>query len=85
MKTVRAEIRSRKARAAKLRAAAKPFAEELHGRCGSHPEGGRHEAMPEEMRCAYCGRRLMAKCNGCGRFLTLAEMHRHESRCDSCA
>ena len=54
-------------------------------RCPSHPEDGKHECLPAEMRCAYCGHRIHSyPCNGCGRFLTAREMHENESRCDRC-
>lgn len=63
---------------------AKP--EPLRGFCRSHPEApdARHELMPGEACCAYCSKRLFALCNGCGQFLTHAEMQANECRCDSC-
>lgn len=58
----------------------------VYGDCPSHPEGGQHECMPGERRCSYCGEALAAyPCNGCGKFLTAAEMHENESRCRGCA
>lgn len=58
---------------------------EHHLPCDAHPEDGSHECMPDEQRCAYCGRRVVATCNGCGHFMTTAEIHSNESRCSGCA
>lgn len=56
--------------------------------CPSHPEpDGNHECLEKEMRCAYCGERIEPyPCNGCGRFLTVKQMHDIDpARCDKCA
>jgi DNA-directed RNA polymerase subunit RPC12/RpoP len=61
--------------------------------CSSHPnfpgEGSTHECLEAEMKCAYCGERLMPyPCHGCGKFLTAKQMHeagQGESwRCEEC-
>lgn len=59
-------------------------------RCTAHPEGGTHESLTAEMRCAYCGVRLAPyPCNGCGKFLTAKQMHDAANgenwRCEDCA
>lgn len=50
--------------------------------CKSHPYADisepppLHECMASEMKCAYCSVRLDPyPCNGCGKFMTAAEMH----------
>lgn len=49
-------------------------------------QGGKHEIMQDEMRCVYCGIRLAPyNCHGCGRFLTVGEIHKYETRCEDCA
>ncbi len=53
--------------------------------CPSHPEDGTHECLPKEMRCAYCGERIDPyPCNGCGKFITAAQMHQDIARCEEC-
>lgn len=57
--------------------------------CGVHPEGGTHECLADEMRCAYCGVRLAPyPCHGCGKFLTAKHMHEAAEgeswRCEEC-
>jgi hypothetical protein len=53
--------------------------------CPSHPEDGAHECMPHELRCPYCGGALdPVGCNGCGRFLSTADLHEGETRCEAC-
>jgi hypothetical protein len=50
--------------------------------CPSYPHGAegasrdaRHECLPSEMRCAYCGVRIEPMtCQVCGRFMTTQEM-----------
>jgi hypothetical protein len=61
---------------------AKPV--QLHRACASHPEEGSHELMVGEMRCAYCGVKVIVTCNGCNKFLSRGEVDRNESRCDDC-
>ena len=56
-------------------------------RCPSHPNDmGTHECMVGEVRCVYCAVPLHPiKCNGCGKFMSLAEVEKYESRCAECA
>lgn len=54
-------------------------------KCESHPNDGNHECMIGELTCVYCGVPLhQARCNGCERFLSIAEMHEGETRCENC-
>jgi hypothetical protein len=53
--------------------------------CPMHPEGGSHELMPTELRCVYCSAPLsQPRCNGCDRFLSIAEVRDDQTRCEEC-
>lgn len=58
--------------------------------CPSHPTPTEtHECLATEMRCTYCGYRLAPyPCNGCGKFLTAAQMNAAANgenwRCEEC-
>lgn len=49
------------------------------------PVSHKHECSKTEARCVYCGEALYYNCNGCGRYLTAAQMSRPEYRCEACA
>ena len=89
------ETAARKALAQENRRAAQEvktpieFVHKVTDWCGSHPDGGSHECLASEMRCAYCGVRLAPyPCNGCGKFLTAKHMHEAAEgeswRCEEC-
>lgn len=57
----------------------------IYEACPSHPDDGEHECMTNERRCVYCNVRLKEwGCNGCGRFLSCAELNAGETRCEDC-
>jgi DNA-directed RNA polymerase subunit RPC12/RpoP len=53
--------------------------------CSAHPNEETHECMAAEYKCVYCGAALKPyNCNGCGEFLSPAQMHDGEVRCRKC-
>lgn len=44
-----------------------------------------HECSRIELACVYCSAPLIQRtCNGCGKFLSAAEMQDDETRCEEC-
>lgn len=62
--------------------------QQLGAKCGSNPsemESPPHECSVDELCCVYCGVPLEPyNCHGCGQFLSCAEMHDDETRCEKC-
>lgn len=61
--------------------------DKLWRHCNDSPDAIRatHECMADELRCVYCGVKIdPVGCNGCGRFLSTAELNDGETRCENC-